>query len=565
MLKKASLLLLFGILLILSGLIIFNPEVIARIITDGKIESDRTLIILQTARIYAIITGILIVTLYLLLKLLRKELTTKIFLFSLIILGIAFAITGLYLTPDYLKTNFSRYDFLDQSTSEFLIFFQLLLTGSGLILSALAIFISIIKYSQHTILYSAVLSFFFVLFCTVAIYKIYVVVKYPSNILTQFSEYHKFYDLALGRDILLSNYEPESTLKVRHKKIKKAKYPVIDTHFHFASILQTSEDKKVLAPESLIKTMDILGITTIVNLDDDANLEAMLNRYAKKFPEKFINFMPFKFTGVKTDEWFAKRPELFENGVKQGARGLKVIKALGLKTWDPTGKLIGPDDPKLDPLWEKVSDLGLPVLWHLADPTPFFKPIDNYNERYTEMCRHPEWSFYGPGFPPKEKVLKQRENVLKKHPKLIVIGAHMGGCADDLEYLAYMLDKYPNFYVEISSTLVDLGKQPFTARKFFIKYQDRILFGSDGGVLYNQKGWTLEKFYQTYFEFLETENEYMDYPMKGVVNQGMSQIYGLNLPDQVLEKIYHKNAEKIIVGNNAIIPSSIQSNLAHLN
>ncbi|HSR16460.1 MAG TPA: amidohydrolase family protein, partial [Ignavibacteriaceae bacterium] len=151
-----------------------------------------------------------------------------------------------------------------------------------------------------------------------------------------------------------------------------------------------------------------------------------------------------------------------------------------------------------------------------------------------------------PGIPSRESVLKARENVIKKHPNTIFIGAHMGQNVDDLKYIAYLLDTYPNYYVEPSSTLSDLGKQPYTSRKFFIKYQDRILFGTDGGSLFGVKGWTVEKFYQAYFEFFETENEFISYPLQGAINQGDWKICGINLPDSVLEKIYYKNAEKIL-------------------
>jgi len=185
-------------------------------------------------------------------------------------------------------------------------------------------------------------------------------------------------------------------------------------------------------------------------------------------------------------------------------------------------------------------------LWHLGDQAAMFQPIDRFNERYQELRSFPEWSYYGSQFPRRETIMKGRENVLKKHPNTNIIGCHMGWNVDDLSYAGYLLDTYPNYYLDLSTTLSELGRQPYTTRKFFIKYQDRIVFGTDGGSLYGVKGWTVEKFYQAHWEFFETENEYIDYPMQGAINQGNWKIYGINLPDSVLQKIYYKNAEKLL-------------------
>jgi uncharacterized protein len=220
-------------------------------------------------------------------------------------------------------------------------------------------------------------------------------------------------------------------------------------------------------------------------------------------------------------------------------------KYLGISIKDINQKIIPADDQRLDPFWSKVAELGVPILWHLTDPTAFFQPVDRFNERFTELGHYPFWSYYKPGIPDKATLYKQQENVLKKHPNMLVIGAHMGMLADNLSYLSYLFDTYPNYYVDCSATLSELGRQPYTTRKFFIKYQDRILFGSDGGALVGVKGWTVEKFFQAYFEFFETENEYIDYPGQGAINQGNWKICGVNLPDEVLEKIYYKNAERI--------------------
>jgi predicted TIM-barrel fold metal-dependent hydrolase len=293
--------------------------------------------------------------------------------------------------------------------------------------------------------------------------------------------------------------------------------------------------------------MDSVGVKMIVGLDGK-RIEELLDCYQKKYPGRFLNFYNILMVSSRvSDEFLANLPSRLEEYVKNGGRGIgEFPKDLGLKMFDKSGKLIRMDDTRLDPFFAKAGELGIPIVWHAGDPTPFFKPINKHNERYIELRNYPQWSYAGPKFPTKEEILKQKENVIRKHPETIFIGAHMSWITDDLGYLASMLDKYPNFYVEIGSALSELGRQPFTSREFFIKYQDRILFGTDGGSLFNVDGWTVERFYRSHWEFLETDNEYIAYPMQGAINQGDWKIYGLNLPDEVLEKIYYKNAEKIL-------------------
>ena len=339
---------------------------------------------------------------------------------------------------------------------------------------------------------------------------------------------------------------------VERKVITKAKFPVIDINIHINSAFKTDEDRNVLAPENLIKSMDSVGVQIIVNTDgkirDNGTVDEALDTYSRKYPDRFITFYPSWFPPIIVDDNFlAGLPRVLEEAVKKGVKGNgETWKHFGLKTRDVTGRVIGVDDPRIDPLWAKAAELGIPVLWHMGDPAPMFQPINRFNERYVELGSFPEWSFYGPRFPSRETIHKGRENVLRKHPNTIIIGCHMGWNSDNLAYAAYLLDTYPNYYLDMSTTLSELGRQPYTARKFFIKYQDRILFGTDGGAMFGQFGWTVAKFYRAHFEFLETENEYIDYPMQGAINQGSWKIYGINLPDEVLSKIYFKNAEKLL-------------------
>jgi predicted TIM-barrel fold metal-dependent hydrolase len=173
----------------------------------------------------------------------------------------------------------------------------------------------------------------------------------------------------------------------------------------------------------------------------------------------------------------------------------------------------------------------------VSDPKAFFTPVDQYNERYDELGQHPDWSFYGDEFPSKNEILEARNRVIKRHPKTIFIGAHFGNLPEELEVVGQWLNTYPNFYVDIDARISELGRQPYTARKFFIKYQDRILFGTDTPC--NAEA------YRLYFRFLETDDEYID-PTSAHKLQGRWMIYGLFLPDEVLEKIYNKNALKIL-------------------
>ena len=422
-----------------------------------------------------------------------------------------------------------------------------------IVLGCLIILISLLiyrrKYLNQEKKYGWIITIPVLIFFLILFDRTYLKLQYPANIITQPGKYGKVLDLLLGRDILLSDYAPKSTLIVERKHIKKAKYPVIDINFHLNSAFQTEYDKRVLAPDNLVKSMDSIGVKIIVNTD---GITEKLKQYVKKYPDRFINFWPTWFpAGIMTNEELAYLPIQLENRVKMGARGDgEMWKYLGLKTRDTTGKVIPVDDPRLDPLWDKAAELGIPILWHMGDPAAFFQPINRFNERYEELRTMPEWSFYGPQFPSRETIMKQRENVFRKHPKTIFIGCHLGFNPENLKYVGYLLDTYPNYYVELSTVLSDLGRQPFTARKFFIKYQDKILFGTDGGNDFGEKGWTLEKYYRTYFEFLETNDEYFSYPLQGVINQGSWKIYGIALPDSVLEKVYYKNAEKILIRAN---------------
>jgi predicted TIM-barrel fold metal-dependent hydrolase len=235
-----------------------------------------------------------------------------------------------------------------------------------------------------------------------------------------------------------------------------------------------------------------------------------------------------------------------DDAVHRGARGLKVLKDLGLQDRDKSGKLIAVDDPRLDPVWEECGRLGIPVAIHVTDPEAFFHPINGENERYEELIEHPDWSFYDHGFPSKEEVMAQRDHMFAKHPHTTFIALHVANWPENLDYVSHLLDRLPNVMTEFGAREAELGRQPRRAREFFLKYQDRILFGTDSPP-------SLEM-YRNYFRWLETDDEYFDY--YGYPGQGRWKIYGMKLPDPVLQKVYHRNAERIFAQFKGLPASS---------
>jgi pentatricopeptide repeat protein len=318
---------------------------------------------------------------------------------------------------------------------------------------------------------------------------------------------------------------------VKKTSILKPKFPVIDIHNHLGDL-----DKA----EEYLKEMDEAGIWQVVSLDGRSRGD-----YYKKHIEvsrrvagdRVLVFFRPDFSGIDEPDWGTDEAAKLEEAVKMGARGLKIAKNLGLTTRDNSGKVVPVDDPRIDPIWAKCGELGIPVMIHISDPKAFFTPVDRYNERYDELGAHPNWSFHGDEFPSKEEILRQRNRVIARHPDTIFIGAHFGNLPEELGRVAMWLEAYPNFYVDIDARISELGRQPYSARRFLIKYQDRILFGTDTPP--NAEA------YRIYYRFLETDDEYID-PAGGHHLQGRWMIYGLYLPDDVLEKIYNKNALKIL-------------------
>jgi predicted TIM-barrel fold metal-dependent hydrolase len=224
-----------------------------------------------------------------------------------------------------------------------------------------------------------------------------------------------------------------------------------------------------------------------------------------------------------------------EDAVRRGARGLKILKEFGLEVKTKSGELLKIDDPRLNPMWSTCGRLGIPVAIHVGDPDAFFEPIDAHNERYDELSHFPEWSFYGNGFPSKRSLVDALARVFEAFPGTTFLSLHVGNWPENLDYVSEILKKHSNVFVDLGAREAELGRQPNRARKFFLEFQDRIVFGTDMR--------PEPTMYHNYFRWLETDDDYFEY--YGYPLQGRWKIYGLNLPAPVLKKIYSKNAEKI--------------------
>lgn len=352
-----------------------------------------------------------------------------------------------------------------------------------------------------------------------------------------------------GRDLSLSNFRPRSMLKVAATPLEKAKLPVVDIHTHFRIRTHSSPE----ALDEFVRVMDRNNIALCVSLD--GGLDDKFDEHAKylwtKYPDRFAIFANIDWQGDgKVDDpatWDCQRPDFarrmaasLADAKARGASGVKVFKQFGLTYKNPDGSLIKIDDERFDLIWKACGELGLPVLIHVADPLAFFLPIDETNERWEELHRHPDWNFHGPQFPKHDELLAAFLRVVARHPKTMFIGAHVASSAEDLAQVGEWLDKYPNLYVEFASRISELGRQPYTARKFLIRYADRVLFGTDGP-------WP-ETRVRLYWRFLETFDEDFPYSEKVPPPQGLWNIAGVSLPDEVLAKVYQGNAGRLIPG-----------------
>jgi predicted TIM-barrel fold metal-dependent hydrolase len=337
------------------------------------------------------------------------------------------------------------------------------------------------------------------------------------------------------RELRLRDWQPRSMMVTKTTVVEKPMFPVIDIHNHLGG------GKAFLTPERVrryLTEMNEAGVRTVVNLDGGwgDRLTETLQALDQAHPGRFLTFALVNFDGIDDDDWSRREAQRLEDGFKAGARGLKFHKTFGLRYRYKNGKLVPIDDPKLDPIWEMCAKHKRPVVIHIADPAAFFTPLDRFNERWHELNDNPGWLFYGEQFPRRQDLLDQLHRVIARHPNTTFINTHFGNNAEDLASVADKLDKYANMYVDIDARISELGRQPYTARKFFLKYRDRIMFGTDTPPKRDA--------FRIYYRFLETDDEYFD-SSPSHHRQGFWNIYGLFLPPDVLEKVYHTNAERI--------------------
>jgi predicted TIM-barrel fold metal-dependent hydrolase len=357
----------------------------------------------------------------------------------------------------------------------------------------------------------------------------------------------------------LKDFQPRSMLQVPSTRVPRAKFPVIDVHTHIAfsakgvAGVPHGEERRFLAPpDELLRVMDRVNLRTMVNLTGGvgSGLQESIQRYQTAHPGRFVTFTEPRWDATNQPTYPRQQADDIERAHKAGARGLKILKTLGLYLREQitSGPLVKIDDTRFDPMWEACAARKMPVAMHISDPEAFFLPIDRFNERFEELNAHPDWSFYGRDFPTTRELFEARNRVYARHPKTTFVALHVGNKAEDLGYVSECLDRYPNMYVETAARIGELGRQPRTARRFFDRYQDRILFGTDAVPHGTQTPQQIfgEELYAIYFRFLETEDEYFDYAPAPIPPQGRWRIYGIGLPDSILRKVYHDNAARLL-------------------
>jgi predicted TIM-barrel fold metal-dependent hydrolase len=352
----------------------------------------------------------------------------------------------------------------------------------------------------------------------------------------------------------LKDYEPRSMLHVAETRVERASFPVIDFHTHLSFTDRNAKPEKSLPRakrEEVLPVMDRRNVRTMVNLTGGygAALEQSINYWQMPSPDRFIVFTEPWFNRITEQGYPQFQADQIERARKMGARGLKVLKMLGLYLREnlTAGPLVKVDDRRFDPMWEACGAQKMPVAIHTSDPEAFFLPTDRFNERYEELSAHPDWSFHGRDFPSNRELHEARNRVVARHPRTQFVVLHVGN-SENLGLVSEWLDRYPNMHVEIGARIGELGRQPRAARKFFDRYQDRILFGTDAvphGVETPQQIFG-DLLYEIYFRFLETEDEYFDYAPAPIPPQGRWKIYGLGLPENILKKVYHENAARLL-------------------
>jgi uncharacterized protein len=329
------------------------------------------------------------------------------------------------------------------------------------------------------------------------------------------------------------DYRPRSTLVTPQHAVPKARFPAIDIHGHPPALTSQETINRVVA------AMDALNLRVMVSADNssgDRLTRVLTALTASPHKNRFRVLAGIDFRNVGPG-WADRAVRQLEADIRAGAVGVgEIPKSFGLSIQKPDGSRLKIDDPELDPLWEAFARLDVPVFIHTAEPQEFFQPLDYHNERWLELALFASRRNNQPGHVTFETLMTERNNIFRKHPKTRFIAAHFAWHANDLARAAAMLDQFPNVVVEVGAILYDLGRQPKGAREFFVKYQDRILFGKDA---FEPQEYTY------YWRVFETADEYFDYYRD---YHAFWKLYGMNLPDEVLKKLYYDNAQRVVKG-----------------
>lgn len=354
--------------------------------------------------------------------------------------------------------------------------------------------------------------------------------------------------LAIRAAFQVANPVDRPMLSVTEHSISRPRFPAVDAHVHLRGVFSAGWNRRSAA--DLAQHLDTTGLERVVDLDGETGetLAAEIERF-RALGERVAVFAGVDYRHLETSDGFGEAMAADLRRAKDiGARGLKVWKTLGLHARDRRGRLVAIDDERLDPLWKAAAEVDLPIMIHVADPRAFFEPLTRSNERREELRLHPEWHYWPrrprgrndhPGYPAHDELIGQFRTVLRRHPRTRFIGAHVAGSAEDLQLVAAMLEEHPNLVIDISARIAELGRQPYSAHDFIVKFADRVLFGSDHADA---------RTYARYFRLLETRDEYFDYGLGRMPQNGRWRIYGLALPDPVLEQIYSRNAKRVIWG-----------------
>ena len=337
-----------------------------------------------------------------------------------------------------------------------------------------------------------------------------------------------------AQSLSIEEYSPKSTLVTPEHKIERAKFPFIDIHSHHWSPTPEHVDQ-------LVKEMDTINLRVLVNLSGGTGeeLRKTVATMKGRYPDRFVVFANLSYDDINTPGYGQRAADRLAQDVRNGAQGLKIFKNFGMDLKYASGERVHADDPIFDPVFEKCAELKLPVLIHIAEPSAFFDPWDKNNERWQELKEFPQRARPPSRYPPFETLMTERNHLFAKHPKTNFIAAHLAFHGNDLERLGKIFDTLPNMYVDIAAVLAELGRQPYSAHDFLVKYQDRVLMGKD---IYDVNE------YKWYFRALETRDEYFEYYRK---RHAFWRIYGFQVPDEVLKKIYYKNAVKLVPGLDA--------------